>query len=233
MTAPRVLVVDDEAPMVELIREYLAAEGMDVAVAGDGPAAVDAVRDRRPDVVVLDVMLPGLDGFEVLRRVRTFSDAYVIMLTARAEEIDRIIGLSVGADDYLVKPFSPRELVARVKALLRRPRADRGQATGHLELGELVIDQPTRIVTVRGSPVGLTTIEFDLLLTLAQDPGVVFSRQRLLDRAWGMDYVGDEHVVDVHLGNLRRKLGDDAARPTFIETVRGAGYRVRARGSGR
>ncbi|OGO54162.1 MAG: DNA-binding response regulator [Chloroflexi bacterium RBG_16_70_13] len=233
MTAPRILVVDDEAPMVELIREYLAAEGMDVAVAGDGPAAVDAVRDRRPDVVILDVMLPGLDGFEVLRRVRTFSDAYVIMLTARAEEIDRIIGLSVGADDYLVKPFSPRELVARVKALLRRPRADRGQATGRLELGELVIDQPTRIVTVRGSPVGLTVIEFDLLLTLAQDPGVVFSRQRLLDRAWGMDYVGDEHVVDVHLGNLRRKLGDDATRPTFIETVRGAGYRFRPRGAGR
>jgi len=219
--------------MVELVREYLAAEGMDVAVAGDGPAAVDAVRDRRPDVVILDVMLPGLDGFEVLRRVRTFSDAYVIMLTARAEEIDRIIGLSVGADDYLVKPFSPRELVARVKALLRRPRADRGQATGRLELGELVIDQPTRIVTVRGSPVGLTVIEFDLLLTLAQDPGVVFSRQRLLDRAWGMDYVGDEHVVDVHLGNLRRKLGDDATRPTFIETVRGAGYRFRPRGAGR
>jgi len=233
MTAPRILVVDDEVPMVELVREYLAAEGMDVAVAGDGPAAVDAVRDRRPDVVILDVMLPGLDGFEVLRRVRTFSDAYVIMLTARAEEIDRIIGLSVGADDYLVKPFSPRELVARVKALLRRPRADRGQATGRLELGELVIDQPTRIVTVRGSPVGLTVIEFDLLLTLAQDPGVVFSRQRLLDRAWGMDYVGDEHVVDVHLGNLRRKLGDDATRPTFIETVRGAGYRFRPRGAGR
>ena len=233
MTAPRILVVDDEVPMVELVREYLAAEGMDVAVAGDGPAAVDAVRDRRPDVVILDVMLPGLDGFEVLRRVRTFSDAYVIMLTARAEEIDRIIGLSVGADDYLVKPFSPRELVARVKALLRRPRADRGQATGRLELGELVIDQPTRIVTVRGSPVGLTVIEFDLLLTLAQDPGVVFSRQRLLDRAWGMDYVGDEHVVDVHLGNLRRKLGDDATRPTFIETVRGAGYRFRPGGAGR
>ena len=230
MTAPRILVVDDEVPMVELVREYLAAEGMDVAVAGDGPAAVDAVRDRRPDVVILDVMLPGLDGFEVLRRVRTFSDAYVIMLTARAEEIDRIIGLSVGADDYLVKPFSPRELVARVKALLRRPRADRGQATGRLELGELVIDQPTRIVTVRGSPVGLTVIEFDLLLTLAQDPGVVFSRQRLLDRAWGMDYVGDEHVVDVHLGNLRRKLGDDASRPSYVETVRGVGYRFKAAG---
>jgi len=228
MTSTRVLVVDDEAPIVELVRGYLAAEGMEVAVAADGPSAVEAVRERRPDVIILDVMLPGLDGFEVLRQVRTFSDAYVIMLTARAEEIDRIIGLSVGADDYLVKPFSPRELVARVKALLRRPRADRGPGAGRLELGPLVIDQPTRTVTLRGSPVELTTIEFDLLLTLAQEPGVVFGRQRLLDRVWGMDYVGDEHVVDVHLGNLRRKLGEDAARPTFIETVRGAGYRYRA-----
>ena len=233
MTAPRVLVVDDEAPIVELVRQYLASEGMDVAVARDGSSAVEAVRERRPDVVVLDVMLPGIDGFEVLRRVRTFSDAYVIMLTARADEIDRIIGLSVGADDYLVKPFSPRELVARVKALLRRPRADRGSGAGRLDLGELVIDQPTRTVTVRGSSVALTTIEFDLLLTLAQDAGVVFSRQKLLDRVWGMDFVGDEHVVEVHLGNLRRKLGEDAVRPIFIETVRGAGYRCRPQGAGR
>ena len=232
MTTPRVLVVDDEAPMVELVGEYLRSEGMEVAVAGDGPSALDAVRDRRPDVIVLDVMLPGLDGFEVLRRVRTFSDAYVIMLTARAEEIDRIVGLSVGADDYMVKPFSPRELVARVKALLRRPRAAVGDA-GTLSLGELVIDEPTRIVTIRGDSVPLTTIEFDLLLTLARDPGVVFPRQRLLDRVWGMDYVGDEHVVDVHVGNLRRKLGDHATRPTFIETVRGAGYRFRAQGGRR
>ena len=233
MTAPRVLVVDDEAPIVELVRQYLASEGMDVAVARDGSSAVEAVRERRPDVVVLDVMLPGIDGFEVLRRVRTFSDAYVIMLTARADEIDRIIGLSVGADDYLVKPFSPRELVARVKALLRRPREDRGSGAGRLDLGELVIDQPTRTVTVRGSSVALTTIEFDLLLTLAQDAGVVFSRQKLLDRVWGMDFVGDEHVVEVHLGNLRRKLGEDAVRPIFIETVRGAGYRCRPQGAGR
>jgi DNA-binding response OmpR family regulator len=232
MTAPRILVVDDEAPMVELVREYLRSEGMDVAVAQDGPSALEAVRDRRPDVIVLDVMLPGFDGFEVLRRVRTFSDAYVIMLTARAEEIDRIVGLSVGADDYMVKPFSPRELVARVKALLRRPRGAGGEGdTGRLKLGELVIDQPTLTVTLRGSPVALTTIEFDLLLTLARDPGVVFARQRLLDRVWGMDYVGDEHVVDVHLGNLRRKLGDHASRPTFIETVRGAGYRFRVQGA--
>lgn len=226
MTAPRVLVVDDEPPMVSLVGEYLRSEGMDVAVARDGPSALEAVRERRPDVIVLDVMLPGLDGFEVLRRIRTFSDAYVIMLTARAEEIDRIVGLSVGADDYMVKPFSPRELVARVKALLRRPRATSDDAET-LVLGALAIDQPTRAVTLRGEPVTLTAIEFDLLLTLARDAGVVFPRQRLLDRVWGMDYVGDEHVVDVHLGNLRRKLGDQATRPTFIETVRGAGYRFR------
>lgn len=232
MTVPRVLVVDDEVPMVELVGEYLRSEGMDVAVAADGQSALEAVRDRRPDVIVLDVMLPGLDGFEVLRRVRTFSDAYVIMLTARAEEIDRIIGLSVGADDYMIKPFSPRELVARVKALLRRPRAAVGDART-LHLGELVIDQPTRTVSLRGEPVALTTIEFELLLTLARDPGVVFPRQRLLDRVWGMDYVGDEHVVDVHLGNLRRKLGDHATRPAFIETVRGAGYRLRVQGGSR
>ncbi|NJD27156.1 MAG: response regulator transcription factor [Chloroflexi bacterium] len=233
MTAPRILVVDDEAPMVELVGEYLRSEGMDVAVARDGPSALEAVRDRRPDVIVLDVMLPGLDGFEVLRRVRTFSDAYVIMLTARAEEIDRIVGLSVGADDYVVKPFSPRELVARVKALLRRPRADRGPGVGRTEVGELAIDEPSRTVTLGGIPLALTTIEFDLLLTLAREAGIVFSRQRLLDRVWGMDYIGDEHVVDVHLGNLRRKLGEDAARPTYVETVRGAGYRFRVQGSRR
>ena len=225
MTATRVLVVDDETLIVELVRDYLTAEGMEVAVAQDGPSAVDAVRERRPD---------GLDGLEVLRQIRTFSDAYVIMLTARAEEIDRIIGLSVGADDYLVKPFSPRELVARVKALLRRPRPARdGVEAGRFEFGELVIDRPTRTVTIRGEVVVLTTMEFELLSTLAEDPGVVLSRQRLLDRVWGMDYVGDEHVVDVHLGNLRKKLRDDAARPMFIETVRGAGYRFRASGEDR
>ncbi|MEO8462038.1 MAG: response regulator transcription factor [Chloroflexota bacterium] len=230
MTAARILVVDDEAPIAGLIHGYLSAEGMAVAVAHDGPSAVELVRERRPDVVILDVMLPGIDGFEVLRQVRTFSDAYVIMLTARAEEIDRIVGLSVGADDYLVKPFSPRELVARVKALLRRPRTERnGDNAGRIERGDLVIDRPARMVTVRGETTTLTTIEFDLLATLVENPGVVFDRQRLLDRVWGMDYVGDEHVVDVHLGNLRRKLGDHAARPEFIETVRGAGYRFRER----
>jgi Response regulators consisting of a CheY-like receiver domain and a winged-helix DNA-binding domain len=229
VSTTRVLVVDDEPALADIVRSYLAAEGMDVTVALDGLTALSEVRDRRPDVVVLDVMLPGLDGFEVLRQLRAFSDAYVIMLTARAEEIDRIVGLSVGADDYLVKPFSPRELVARVKALLRRPRAQRPEV-GRLELGELVIDRPTYTVTLHGEQLALTAIEFNLLSTLADERGVVFTRQQLLDRVWGMDFVGDEHVVDVHLGNLRRKLGDDPARPKFIETLRGIGYRFRADG---
>ncbi len=228
MTAARVLVVDDEAPIVALVRGYLEAEGMAVITAADGPAALEAIRERSPDVIVLDINLPGLDGLEVLRQARTFTDAYVIMLSARAEEIDRIVGLSVGADDYLAKPFSPRELVLRVKALLRRPRASRGEErAGVLERGELVIDRPRRTVGLGGAVVSLTTIEFDLLSTLAEDPGIVLSRQGLLDRVWGMDYVGDDHVVDVHLGNLRRKLGDGSASPRFIETVRGVGYRFR------
>lgn len=229
MTAARVLVVDDEVHIVDLVRGYLEAEGMDVSSAGDGPSALEQIRARSPDVVVLDVNLPGFDGFEVLRQARTFTDAYVIMLTARAEEIDRIVGLSVGADDYLVKPFSPRELVVRVKALLRRPRTG-GQEGGEgvLERGDLVIDRRRRTVGLRRVAVTLTTIEFDLLSTLAEDPGVVFSRQKLLDRVWGMDYVGDDHVVDVHLGNLRHKLGDAASSPRYIETVRGVGYRFRA-----
>jgi DNA-binding response OmpR family regulator len=233
MRPTRVLVVDDEIHIIELVRGYLEAEGMDVISAADGPSALEQIRAGSPDVVVLDVNLPGFDGFEVLRQARTFSNLYVIMLTARAEEIDRIVGLSVGADDYLVKPFSPRELVVRVKALLRRPRASQGQTpTDVLQHGHLVIDMRRRTVVLRGEPVTLTAIEFDLLSTLASDPGVVFSRQKLLDLVWGMDYVGDDHVVDVHLGNLRHKLGDDASSPLFIETVRGVGYRFRVTGGG-
>ncbi len=234
MTTTRVLVVDDEAPMRELVRGYFEAEGMDVITAADGPTAVDLVRERSPDVVILDVNLPGFDGIEVLRRVRTFTDVYIIMLTARSEEIDRIVGISVGADDYLIKPFSPRELVVRVKALMRRPRIGRGEERADLlERGELRIDRPKRVVSLRGVPITLTAIEFDLLATLAEDPGVVFSRQKLLDRLWGLDYIGDDHVVDVHLGNLRRKLGDDATSPMFIETVRGVGYRFATQAGGR
>ena len=228
MTAARVLVIDDAAPIIDLIRGYLEREGMEVSSATDGEAGLELIRERAPDVVVLDLMLPGLDGFEVLRRARAFSDAYVIMLTSRAEEIDRIVGLSLGADDYLVKPFSPRELVARIRALLRRPRAATGLAGDTVwRSGDLAVDPRRRTVTRADELVALTTIEFDLLATLIREPGVVHSRQQLLDQVWGGDYVGDEHVVDVHLANLRRKLGDDPARPRFIETVRGVGYRFR------
>lgn len=254
--ATRVLVVDDEPPIVELVRGYLEREGMTVEARSDGPAALDAVRELAPDVVVLDVMLPGLDGVEVCRRLRSFSDAYVIMLTARTEEIDRVVGLSVGADDYLAKPFSPRELVARIKALLRRPRArgsnvtpseagqagpaatDRPIGSGAPAVdtawvrGDLTLDPRRRMVVVRGEPVELTALEFNLLALLAREPGVVFTRQQLLDRAWGEDFVGDEHVVDVHVANLRRKLGDAAPHPSHVETVRGVGYRYRAGGAG-
>jgi DNA-binding response OmpR family regulator len=217
MTAPSILVVDDEPPILELVRGYLEREGFTVRTAEDGLAAVEQVRVDRPDVVILDLMLPGLDGLEVCRRIRTFSDAYVLMLTARSEEIDRIVGLSVGADDYLVKPFSPRELVARVKALLRRPRGGLPTATG----ANLVIDPARRAVTIRGSAIILTATEFDILAALARDPGVVISRNQLLDRVWGPEFVGDDHLVDVHVANLRHKIGDG-----FVETVRGVGYRL-------
>ncbi len=257
--APRVLVVDDEQTILDLVRGYLEREGMAVEARSDGAAGLDAVRELAPDVVVLDVMLPGLDGFEVCRRLRAFSDAYVIMLTARSEEIDRVVGLSVGADDYLVKPFSPRELVARIKALLRRPRsatgggpmpvgptgppgpAARGPANVLNELasgtawtrGDLALDLRRRAVSVRGEPVELTALEFDLLALLSREPGVVVTRQQLLDRVWGEEFMGDEHVVDVHVANLRRKLGDAVGRPSHVETVRGVGYRYHAERDGR
>jgi two-component system, OmpR family, alkaline phosphatase synthesis response regulator PhoP len=223
-----VLVVDDERNLVELIQGYLEREGYAVLTAFDGPAALDLARTRRPDLIVLDLMLPGLDGVEVCRRLRRFSDAYVLMLTARAEEVDKIVGLAVGADDYLTKPFSPRELVARVKALLRRPRAAGPLAEPETppprKFGELVIDEARHEVTRRGDVVPLTAREFSLLLALASHPGRVFTRAQLLERVWGDEYY-DAHVVDVHVGNLRKKLEDDPARPRFVETVRGVGYR--------
>jgi len=232
MPGPTILVVDDEPPIIDLVRGYLDREGYTVHVAGDGPSAVAAVRDLAPDVVILDVMLPGFDGVEACRQIRSFSDAYILMLTARSEEIDRVVGLSVGADDYLAKPFSPRELVARVKALLRRPRtlpvttdvptvaAPKAAPAG------LAVDTGRRTATVDGRRVALTTTEFEILAVLSRDPGFVISRQALLDAVWGTDFVGDDHLVDVHVANLRRKLGDDVDAPRFVETVRGAGYRL-------
>jgi DNA-binding response OmpR family regulator len=226
----RILIVDDEPNIVELLASYLSREGYDIATATDGVAALDQARQLAPDLIVLDVMLPGLDGIEVCRQIRRFSDAYILMLTARAEEIDTIIGLSVGADGYVTKPFSPREVVARVKALLRRPRAiSQGAASAAgqapIRIGALVIDEDAHTVERAGEPIALTAREFALLLTLARHPGRVFTRAQVLDQVWGDEYY-DDHVVDVHIGNLRKKLEDDAAHPRYIETVRGIGYRM-------
>ncbi len=223
----RALVVDDEPPLVQVVSGYLARDGFDVVTATDGETAVAAAREHQPDVVVLDLMLPGIDGMEVCRRIRTFSDAYVIMLTAKTDEVDKLIGLSVGADDYLTKPFSPRELVARVRAMLRRPRTSPSEpAAAVRRFGALEIDPAGRDVRVAGHPVDLTRTEFDLLDTLSAEPRVVFTRRQLLERVWGGDWYGDDHVIDVHVGNLRHKLDDDAVQPRYVRTVRGVGYRM-------
>jgi DNA-binding response OmpR family regulator len=219
-------VVDDEPPLVKVVSSYLEREGFEVASAGDGEQAIALAREFDPDVIVLDLMLPGIDGIEACRQIRTFSDAYIVMLTARVEEIDRIVGLSTGADDYVTKPFSPGELMARVRAMLRRPRAGRAPAPGARRFGDLEIDPQAREVRVAGEPVELTKIEFDLLDVLSAEPRVVFSRERLLERVWGGDWFGDDHVVDVHIANLRTKLSDDPRNARYLRTVRGVGYRM-------
>jgi two-component system alkaline phosphatase synthesis response regulator PhoP len=231
LTPATILVVDDERGLVELVRSYLTNEGFTVLVAEDGLRALDLARVHDLDLVVLDVMLPGIDGVEVCRRLRQFSDAYVLMLTARSEEVDKIVGLSVGADDYVTKPFSPRELVARVKALLRRPRTaaqNEPDAPPVYRFDDLVIDEGRHEVTRGGNVLPLTAREFDLVSALAAHPGRVFTRAQLLERVWGDEYY-DDHVVDVHIGNLRKKLEDDTAQPRYLETVRGVGYRFATR----
>ena len=227
----RALIVEDEKNLVGLLRKYLEREGFEVDEALDGRAALEVARRSEPDVVVLDWMLPGLDGMEVLRELRRFSDAYVIMLTAREGEVDRIVGLSTGADDYLVKPFSPGELVARIRAMLRRPRGgaatDSDREDPALSFGDLTIDQARREVRLEGEEVPLTAMEFDLLAALASRPGLVFSRRQLLARVWGDDYFGSDHVVDVHVANLRKKVEEDPSNPRYVQTIRGVGYRFR------
>jgi DNA-binding response OmpR family regulator len=222
----RALVVDDEPPLVKVVSTYLEREGFDVVSAGDGEQAVALARELDPDVIVLDLMLPGIDGIEACRRIRAFSDAYIVMLTARVEEIDRIVGLSTGADDYVTKPFSPGELMARVRAMLRRPRASRAETDAIRRFGDLEIDPTAREVSHRGELVDLTKLEFDLLNVLSGEPRVAFSRDRLLERVWGGEWFGDDHVVDVHIGNLRAKLGDDPRAPRYVRTIRGVGYRM-------
>jgi DNA-binding response OmpR family regulator len=227
----RALVVDDEQPLARLVAGYLEREGFDVDLAFDGPTAVDLAREHDPVVIVLDLGLPGLDGVEVCRQVRTFSDAYVLMVTARTDEVDTLIGLSVGADDYITKPFRPRELVARITAMLRRPRRTTLATAGApptpaLTIGALRIDPVGREVHLDGEPVALTRTEFDLLATLAADAHRVFSRRALIAAVWGDDWVGDEHLVDVHLLHIRRKLGDTTTEQRYVRTVRGVGYRM-------
>jgi DNA-binding response OmpR family regulator len=231
--AGRVLVVEDEPTLVRMIERYLDKAGLEVAVCQDGVEAVQAVRDFAPDVLVLDLGLPGLDGLEVCRQVRTFSACHVLMLTARDDEMDKVVGLSVGADDYMTKPFSARELVARVQARLRRlqhldptPVPPNNADTAVVEVGTLLVDRPGRRVCVDGEPVEVTRIEFDLLLALLERPGQVLSRRQLVQLIWDTEWIGEEHVVDVHVARLRKKLRDRAAAPRFIHTVRGVGYRM-------
>jgi len=229
LTGYRVLVVDDERALADLVGSYLTRDGFEVSMAQDGQQAIDQARQVDPDVMVLDLGLPVIDGVEVCRVVRTFSDCYIIMLTARTDEIDKIVGLSVGADDYLTKPFSPRELVARIHAMLRRPRASTTSEQPSQEgkprvFGAVSIDVAAREVRLDGEAVALTRTEFDLLEVLSARPKLVFSRRQLIDAVWDQTWVGDEHLVDVHVGHLRRKLGDDPNSPRYVRTVRGIGY---------
>lgn len=225
----RVLVVEDEVELAAVVASYFEREGHLVDMAFDGPTAVEKARRAIPDLIVLDLMLPGFDGIEVCRQVRTFSDAYILMLTARDEEVDKIVGFAVGADDYLVKPFSPRELIARTTAILRRPRSQ--GASGALitqseqrHFGNLTINSAARVVTVGDIVLQLTRTEFDLLETMAEKPKNIFSRRQLLELVWGGDWYGEIHVVDVHVGHLRKKLANAGMTEEVIRTVRGIGY---------
>jgi DNA-binding response OmpR family regulator len=221
-----VLVVDDETVLAGMVANYLQRAGFRTSVAHDGVRAVELALSESPDVVVLDLGLPGKDGLEVCREIRRHSDCYILMLTARNEEIDKLVGLSTGADDYMTKPFSARELVARVQVLLRRPRGGRVvEEEPPRQLGALRLDPVGRRALVNDTEVELTRTEFDLLEVLSARPKAAFTRRQLVDAVWGQDWVGDEHLVDVHIGHLRRKLAAVADLP-FVETIRGVGYRM-------
>jgi DNA-binding response OmpR family regulator len=232
MSGRSIMVVEDEEAIAEAVRVRLASEGFEVRVAGDGPEALRLAGEERPDLVVLDLMLPGMDGLEVCRELQRESWVPVLMLTARADEADKVAGLAVGADDYMTKPFSLRELTARVRAILRRMERMRQVQDGEpLERFDLLIDTARRRVSKNDEEVVLTPLEFEILATLARQPGVVMGRDDLMDRVWGYrDYAGGR-VVDSHVARIRRKLGDDAAEPSYIRTVHGVGYAFREDGS--
>jgi DNA-binding response OmpR family regulator len=229
----KVLVVEDEEAIAEAMHARLASEGYRVRVAHDGPQALEAAAAERPDLVILDLMLPGMDGLEVCRRIQRPDWVPVLMVTARTEETDKVAGFAVGADDYLTKPFSMRELVARVRAILRRmDRIEEVSPTEPVARFDLVVDPARRRVTKAGEELQLTPLEFEILMTLIRSPGVVFSRDQLMDRVWGYrDYAGGR-VVDSHVARVRRKLGDEAAEPRYIRTVHGVGYAFKEDGGG-
>lgn len=219
----KILVIDDEPSVLSVVSAYLKTEGYEVYTAEDGNTGLKAAHAFKPDLIILDLMLPGMDGIELLSRLRRESDVYVIMLTARSDETDKIVGLSVGADDYVTKPFSPRELVARIKAALRRLKTGQGAGLGNIVLSfkHMRMDVGARTVSVDNKPVELTAIEFDLLRALAENRGRVLTREQLLERIWDGEYFGETRVVDVHLGHVRQKLGNEA----MIATIRSVGYR--------
>jgi DNA-binding response OmpR family regulator len=223
----RILVVEDEAIVAEVVERFLRREGYETMVVGDGRQALSAVKRFMPDLIVLDLMLPEIDGLEVCRQVRAQSETPIIMLTARAEETDKILGLGLGADDYVTKPFSPRELAARVQAVLRRFKAHAGPANDaeSLRFGQLRISPRTRLVENEGVDLRLTAREFDLLLYLARNAGQVFSREQLMDAVWDYDFAGDSGTVTVHMRRLREKIEEDASRPRYLKTVWGVGYK--------
>lgn len=216
--------MEDAREYAALGAKLLDQEGFDVVTAADGETGLGLARAKKPELVLLDISLPGIDGFEVCRRIREFSDAYVIMVTGRSDEVDRVVGLTVGADDYVTKPFSGRELAARISAMRRRPRAAPTPPGLH-EFSGLTVDLGSHEVTLDGTALDLTKIEFDLLTKLISEPRRVFTRGQLLDSVWGDDWYGDDHVVDVHMGNLRKKLGESGSSPRYIFTVRGVGFR--------
>jgi len=222
MTSPKILVIDDEQSILNLVSAYLRPEGYEIFTASDGISGLKAARAFKPAIIVLDIMLPGMDGLEVLSQLRRESNVYVIMLSAKTEEMDKVIGLSVGADDYLTKPFSPRELVARIKAALRRINSvDSSREADVLDFSQIRIDKGSRQVWQGERLVELTATEFDILKVLAENHGIVLSREQLLEKVWGHEYYGELRVVDVHVGHLRKKLSSS----DVIQTVRGVGYR--------
>lgn len=232
--AQRILVVDDEPHIVELVRYNLLKEGYDVITASDGEAALTKARADHPDLIVLDIMLPGTDGLEVCGQLRRETTVPIIMLTAKSGELERVVGLEIGADDYVTKPFSPRELIARVRAVLRRRVREVASSNAEaVQVGSLRLDPLTREVTLQSRKVELTTREFELLRLLMRHPNRVFTRDFLLEHLWGYDFSGSTRTVDMHVSRLREKIEDDPSKPTYIVTVRGVGYKLRDGDSGR